>query len=222
MLNKTDRPTQAGTGTGATRRTLIAGLLTAGLVLVLPQRARAQPSVSVQSAELEVRNDPEPGLYLNAQFAFEPSLALEDAIRRGIPVYFSIDFELVKTRWYWFNRTLASAALVYRLSYSPLTRQFQQRRYLAGAEDPRLSRGALAQSFDTLDEALATVRTVRGWKVAGGAAVGEAHDHLLPRVRLRLDTTMLPKPFQVDSLTNRDWALASGWQPVTIDASPQR
>jgi len=208
LLNKIDRPIQAGTATGATRRTLLAGLLTAGLVLVLPQRARAQPSVSVESAELEVRDDPEPGLYLSAQFAFEPSPSIEDAVRRGIPVYFSIDFELVRTRWYWFNRILASATLVYRLSYSPLTRQF------------RLSRGALAQPFDTLDEALATVRTVRAWRVAG-LDVAEVHDHLLPRIRLRLDTTMLPKPFQVDSLTNHDWALASGWQPVTIVASSQ-
>jgi hypothetical protein len=209
LLNETDRPTQAGTGAAAARRSLLAGLLTAGLVVVLPQRAGAQPSVSVESAELEVRDDPEPGLYLNAQFAFEPSPAIEDAVRRGIPVYFSIDFELVRTRWYWFSRTLASATLVYRLSYSPLTRRF------------RLSRGALAQPFDTLDEALATIRTVRGWKVAA-RAVAQSRDHLLPRVRLRLDTTMLPKPFQVDSLTNRDWALASGWQPVTIDASSQR
>ncbi len=209
MLNETDRPVQAGTRAAEARRIWLAGLLTAGLALVLSPRARAQPSVSVESAELEVRDDPEPGLYLNAQFAFEPSPALEDAVRRGIPVYFSIDFELVRARWYWFNRQLASATLVYRLSYSPLTRQF------------RLSRGALAQPFDTLDEALATVRTVRGWKVAGRAAA-QSHDHLLPRVRLRLDTTMLPKPFQVDSLTNHEWALASDWQPVTIDAGSQR
>jgi hypothetical protein len=208
LLNETDRPAQAGTGAAA-RRVWLATLLTACLVLVLPPRARAQPSVSVESAQLEVRNDPEPGLYLSAQFAFEPSAALEDAVRRGIPVYFVIDFELVRTRWYWFNKQLASATLAYRLSYNPLTRQF------------RLSRGALAQPFDTLDEALATVRTVRGWKVAG-RGVAESRDHLLPRVRLRLDTTMLPKPFQVDSLTNRDWALASDWQPVTIAADSQR
>jgi len=230
LLNKIDRPTQAGTGTGATRRTVLAGLLTAGLLLVLPRRARAQPSVSVESAELDVRNDPEPGLYLNAQFTFEPPPSIEDAVRRGIPVYFLIDFELVRTRWYWFNRILAKATLVYRLTYSPLTRQFRRARAEFGdgrtdlpgvAEVERLlSRGALAQPFDTLDEALAAVRTVRGWKVAGHD-VAQVHDHLLPRVRLRLDTTMLPKPFQVDSLTNHDWALASGWQPVTIVASSQ-
>ncbi len=218
MLKETDRPAQAGAepgppagahSAGAGRRIWLAGLLTAALVLVLPQRAGAQPSVSVQSAELEVRDDPEPGLYLNAQFAFEPSPAIEDAVRRGIPVYFAIDFELVRTRWYWFNKRLALAALEYRLTYSPLTRQF------------RLSRGALAQPFDSLDEALATIRTLRGWKVAGRGPA-ESGEHLQARVRLRLDTSMLPKPFQVDSLTNRDWALASDWQPVTIAAASQR
>jgi Domain of unknown function (DUF4390) len=208
LLNETHRPSPAGMG-GSTRRVWLARVVAVSLLPVLSRYARAQPSVSVDSAELEVRDDPEPGLYLNAQFAFEPSPAIEDAVRRGIPVYFAIDFELVRTRWYWFNKQVASATLAYRLSYSPLTRQF------------RLSRGALAQPFDTLAEALATVRTVRGWRVAG-RAVAESRDHLVARVRLRLDTTMLPKPFQVDSLTNHDWALASDWHPVTIAAASQR
>ena len=210
MLNETDRPAQAGTGIAARRAWLAAPLLIASLVLVLPPDVRAQPSVSVASAQLEVRNDPEPGLYLNAQFTFEPSPAIEDAVRRGIPVYFAIDFELVRTRWYWFNKRLASETLAYRLSYNPLTRQY------------RLSRGgAMPQPFDTLQEALAAVSRVRGWKVAG-AEVAASRDRLLPRVRLRLDTTKLPKPFQVDSLTNHDWALASDWQPVTIAADSPR
>jgi hypothetical protein len=183
----------------------LAGLLTVGLALALPRRAAAQPSVVLESAELEVREEPDPGLYLNAQFSFDPSPAIEEAVRHGIPVYFAIDFELVRTRWYWFSRRVASATLAYRVSYSPLTRQF------------RLSRGALAQPFDTLAEALATVRTVRDWKVADASAA-EPREHLVARVRLRLDTTMLPKPFQVDSLTNHEWALASDWHPVEIAA----
>ena len=210
MLNEIHRPAAVGED-GSARRVWLARMMTAGLVLVLARQARAQPSVLVDSAELEARDDPEPGLYLNAQFSFETPPAIEDAVRRGIPVYFAIDFELVRTRWYWFNRPVASATLAYRVSYSPLTRQF------------KLSRGALGQPFDTLAEALATVRTVRGWKVAGRAAA-ESRDHLVARVRLRLDTTMLPKPFQVDSLTsltNHDWALASDWHPVTIAAASQ-
>ena len=163
MLNETDRPTQAGTDVAAARRSLLAGLLTAGLLLVLPQRARAQPSVSVESAELEVRDDPEPGLYLSAQFAFEPSPAIEDAVRRGIPVYFSIDFELVRTRWYWFNRTLASATLMYRLSYSPLTRQFRLSR---GASIPTHREAAWAVFHERLSELSAYCRFLRSGKGA--------------------------------------------------------
>jgi hypothetical protein len=169
----------------------------------------AGDAVSVVLAILETRDEPEPGLYLNAQFEFEAPAAIEDAVSRGIPVYFAIDFELVRTRWYWFDKPLVSIVLGYRVSYSPLTRQF------------RLSRGALAQPFETLAEALATIRTVRNWRVAD-RAVASTTEHLLARLRLRLDTSMLPKPFQVDALTNQDWALASTWHPVQIRSDGAR
>jgi Domain of unknown function (DUF4390) len=210
LLNETDRPSSVGVRVpAAARRVWLGGLLIAGLALGPLAGAGAQPSVSVTSAVLEERDDPEPGSYLNAQFELEPSPAIDDAVRRGIPMYFAIDFELVRTRWYWFNKPLASATLEYRLSYSPLTRQF------------RLSRGALAQPFETLNEALATIRVVRDWRVAG-PGLAESPEHLLARVRLRLDTTMLPKPFQVDTLTNHDWALASDWHPVQVGAGLKR
>jgi hypothetical protein len=185
------------------------GVLT-GVLAAAPAPARAQSlrqgaPVALLSAELQARAEPEPGLYLNAQFDFEPNQAIEDAVRRGIPVYFAIDFELVRNRWYWFDKRLISAALVYRISYSPLTRQF------------RLSRGALAQPYETLAEALATIRTVRDWRVSDQRDPGAA-GHLQARLRLRLDTSMLPKPFQVDTLTNRDWVLASDWHAVPIVA----
>lgn len=172
-------------------------------------RAQASQSVSVVSAELQPGDDPDAGLYLNAQFDFEPSQAIEDAVRRGIPMYFTIDFELSRTRWYWFDKPLVTAVLGYRVTYSPLTRQF------------RLSRGALAQPFETLGEVLATIRTVRNWRVADRRPAGSA-EHLLARLRLRLDTSMLPKPFQVDALTNRDWALASEWHAVRIRSDVAR
>jgi hypothetical protein len=194
----------AASAVGAVTGTLVAALS------ALPAPARAQAlrqgsAVAVISADLQARDEPEPGLYLNAQFDFEPTQAIEDAVRRGIPVYFAIDFELVRSRWYWLDKRLITAALVYRISYSPLTRQF------------RLSRGALAQPYETLAEALATIRTVRDWKVSDQPALASA-GHLQARLRLRLDTSMLPKPFQVDTLTNRDWVLASDWHAVPIVA----
>jgi hypothetical protein len=191
-------------------RALAAALVALGPIGAPPAaQSQAARSVSVVAADLQAKDDPDPGLYLNAQFDFEPSQAIEDAVRRGIPVYFAIDFELVRTRWYWFDKPLVSAVLIYRVSYSPLTRQF------------RLSRGALAQPFDSLAEALATVRNVRNWRVSD-LSPARSTEHLQARLRLRLDTSMLPKPFQVDTLTNRDWALASDWQPVPIVADALR
>jgi hypothetical protein len=32
---------------------------------------------------------------------------------------------------------------------------------------------------------------------------------------MRLDTSELPKPFQVSALANRDWKLASDWRRIT-------
>lgn len=192
---------------------LAAPLLLAPALLVLPAPSVAQPAprpasgVTVVDAELQARDEPDPGLYVSAQFDFEASPAIEDAVRRGIPVYFAIDFELSRSRWYWFDKPLASSTLVYRVTYSPLTRQF------------RLSRGALAQPFDSLAEVLATVRTVRNWRV-GDKELVHSGGRLQARLRLRLDTSMLPKPFQVDTLTNRDWALASDWHPVRLAGEP--
>jgi hypothetical protein len=35
-------------------------------------------------------------------------------------------------------------------------------------------------------------------------------------VRLRLDTSLLPKPLQIDALGSRDWHLSSEWYRWTL------
>ena len=144
-------------------------------------------------------------LLLNATFEFELPQALEEAVQKGIALYFNIEFELFRKRWYWFDRKVAANTLTYRLSYSPLTRQY------------RLARGGLSQSFETLDEALALLKSVRNWKVADKSALN-AREEYDAQVRMRLDVTQLPKPFQVNALTSREWTLASDWREVPVTA----
>lgn len=175
----------------------VAALLWCGLP------ASAAERVTIERVALSAEPDPDPGIFLNAQFDFELPAALADAVTHGVAVYFVVEFELWRHRWYWFDHMLADESLNYRLSYSPLTRQY------------RLARGALAQPFDTLDEALATVRRVGSWKVLDLGVLQPGVPYAA-RVRLRLDTALLPKPFQVDALTNRDWSLASVWHPVEV------
>ena len=174
--------------------------------LLAPLLATADERIGVMAAALEVPKDGTNGaIVLNATFEFEMPLALEEAVQKGIALYFNIEFELFRKRWYWFDRMIGSQTLVYRLSYSPLTRQY------------RLARGGLSQPFESLDEALALVKSVRNWKVADKAQLPPRDDYDA-QVRMRLDVSQLPKPFQVNAITSREWNLASDWREIQVSA----
>ncbi|HRK56875.1 MAG TPA: DUF4390 domain-containing protein [Burkholderiaceae bacterium] len=166
--------------------------------------ATAAPPVAVSHARLAPAALGE-GLAIYAQIDFELPAALEDAVGRGIALYFVVDFELHQKRWYWFDKKLAARSLQYRLSFSPLTRQY------------RLARGSFAQSFESLQAALGVLRHISGWTVLGPDAI-DPHadlDDYHAQVRFRLDVSRLPKPFQVTALTQDDWSLSSNWQSLS-------
>lgn len=180
--------------------------LAAMTLLLAPPSARGDERIGVMAAGLEQSEEASNGaIVLNATFEFELPQALEEAVQKGIALYFNTEFELFRKRWYWFDRRIASQTLVYRLSYSPLTRQY------------RLARGGLSQPFDSLDEALALVKSVRNWKVADKTLLSPREDYDA-QVRMRLDVSQLPKPFQVNAITSREWNLASDWREIQVTA----
>jgi hypothetical protein len=184
------------------RRWLCAALLALGAVLGLPDAADASDRIEVRAAELRPAADGD-GLDLDATFDFDLPWTLEDAVSRGVPLYFVVDFELFRSRWYWFDERRVAASLTYRLSYSPLTREY------------RLARGTLALPFATLGEALATLRRVSSWTVVERGVLTPGPGYWA-QVRMRLDTTQLPRPFQIGALTGRDWTLGSEWRNVPV------
>jgi hypothetical protein len=187
--------------------------LAIGALFVAPSAALADERIGVMAAILEPARDAQnpvgDALLLNATFEFEMPQALEEAVQKGIALYFNIEFELFRKRWYWFDRKVASSTLTYRLSYSPLTRQY------------RLARGGLSQSFESLDEALALLKSVRNWKVVDKGLLSPREDYEA-QVRMRLDVNQLPKPFQVNAITSREWTLASDWREVPVTAELTR
>jgi len=116
---------------------------------------------------------------------------LEDAVARGVPLYFNLEFVLERSRKYWVNEHVVSRSLAYRLAYSSLTRQY------------RLSTGSLHQNFGSLAEAMRVVGRIAALPVLDKDALkpGETYE---AAVRLALDRSQLPKPFQVDAITDRD------------------
>jgi hypothetical protein len=168
--------------------------------------------VEVDNAQISVSEE---GYVVSADFSFELNQRLEETVNKGVVLYFVADFELTRDRWYWLDEKLVSRSLTYRLSYHALTRQY------------RLTTGSgLHQSFSSLSEALTILSRLRNWVVIdkGDKAI-KAGEPYQAALRLRLDITQLPKPFQMTSLGNRDWSLSSDWKTwqatlpaLTVDA----
>lgn len=160
-------------------------------------------ALAARAEEIEVRNaqlvQQEEGFALNADFAFEFSPRLAEMVANGVPLYFVVEFELTRPRWWWFDDKAAAKRMQLRLSYHALSRQY------------RLSTGLLQQQFATLEEALHVLRRVRNWPVVDRSApLVDANYEAA--VRMRLDTTLLPKPFQLSALTSRELSLESPWK----------
>ena len=156
--------------------------------------------IEVRDAQLHATEE---GLVLDADFDFELSPRLSDVVANGVPLYFRVDFELTRRRWYWFDESAATSSLHLRLSYHALSRQY------------RLSTGLLQQSFATLDEALNVLERIRSWLVVDRTVTFSDADYEAS-VRMRLDTTLLPKPFQLSALTSRELQLESPWRRFTV------
>lgn len=184
--------------------------MTCALLLSAP--ARADNEIAVREARLEPGDG---GWTLEARFDFKLNSSLEDAVNRGMPLYFTTDFELTRSRWYWFDEKVASKSQNVRLWFQPLTRQY------------RVSTGSgLQLGFLTLNDAMNLVRNVSGWRVVdrNDVKLGTTYQ---ASVRMRLDTALMPKPFQINAVNNRDWNMSSDWQhflftPSALPAPPAR
>jgi len=181
-------------------------LLAAALLLLTFGSAPARANdIEVREAALRAVED---GLVLDADFDFVLTPRLAEVVSNGVPLYFLVEFELGRRRWYWLDEQTASARLQLRLSYHALSRQY------------RLSAGLLQQSFTSLEEALNVLKRVRGWLVVD-RTVGFSDAAYDAAVRMRLDTNLLPKPFQLSALTSRELQLESSWRRFVLRSPRQ-
>lgn len=178
-----------------------AAALLLALLLAASAAFAAQPhGIEVRRAAFTAEDD---HYVLDADIEIVLSAPLEDALHKGIPLYFALDFELIRSRWYWFNEKTVTRVQQYRLSYSALTRQY------------RIGVGAFYQNFPALREALQVMSKVRRREDLE-AGVLEKGNSYGAGLRLRLDTSQLPKPFNLNALGSREWSLGSDWYRWTV------
>jgi hypothetical protein len=183
--------------------------LLCGVVLLVWLTAAANAEgIYVNKAELRQDDD---GYHLAASYDIGLTQVMQQALSRGIPLYFVGEFSLTRPRWYWMNEDVFQGEQTIKLSYNVLTRQY------------RISRGSLFQNFASLEDALnilarqnspaipvELLKKQKGY-IAEWTDWIKREGNYIAAVRLRLDNAQLPKLLQVNALSGNEWTLNSDW-----------
>lgn len=179
--------------------------------------ARAQSHmVDVSPLRLERSDD---GLYLSTAVGFDLPALVENALLKGIPLFFVAEAEVLRERWYWSDQRVAVAQRHMRLAYQPLTRRW--RLNVSPVPIGNTSLGVnLGQNFDDLPEALEAIKRLSRWRIAEAQQV-EPGNRYNVAFRFRLDTSQLPRPLQMGIAGRPDWSLeAERSVPLGPDGTP--
>lgn len=174
----------------------LALLLVAGLLLTETVRAEG---IGVISASIEPAED---SYQLSANFEVSFNQTIEDAISRGLSLPFIVEYEITRPRWYWLDETVVKSSRSRQISYNALTRQY------------RLTIGSLFQNFERLEDVRQVLTFVRVIDLVDRTQLQKGTTYQAA-IRMRLDVSRLPKPFQVNALASRDWNLESDWYRFT-------
>ncbi len=175
------------------------------LLVMLTLVARHAAAEGIERVTSEVHATASGVLVLSAAYRVTLTPALVDALQHGVPLSFALDLEMTEPRWYWFDKMMLDWHQERRITYNALTRTY--RYYL----------GSIYLTFNELSEALAALSSVQPVSITPDSPWKK--DTVYRAIlTFRLDTSSLPKPFQLDALYTSDWNLAASpyewtWHP---------
>ena len=170
------------------------------LLLLLPgQAAHAQ---GIELTTLKAERDDE-SLSLSFSTVYELPRPVEDALQKGVPIYFTAEVSLFRARWYWRDARVVRVSRSWRLAWQPLTRQY------------RVSTGGLNQTYGSLHEAMNSMRGAQGWHVAELGQLDDGARHYL-EFSYKLDTSQLPRPMQIGLGSPEGWIMQVA-RTMTVD-----
>ena len=155
----------------------------------------AESGIRIKFVDLIVVDN---GYQLNVDSEVVLNSTLEQALKKGVTLYITTKFSLVEPRWYWFDQEVARSKLRMGLSYNALTRQYRL--------SPKYE--TWTKNFDTLNEALRVLSRMHGYPVTILSDLKKDIDYIAT-LRIWLDLSRLPKPFQVETLGSKAWHLTS-------------
>ena len=180
------------------------------------------PATDIVQFQLERVED---GIALSSQLQFELPPVVEDALLKGIPLFFVYEADTYRDRWYWTDQRVASAARTIRLAYQPLTRRWRVNIASGVIGSSGGLRASLNQNYDTLADALTGIQKLSRWKFADNSDLALDNAYRV-EFSFRLDLSQLPRPFQIGVAGQSDWAISSQLKdrirPELLHAEPAR
>ena len=212
-LESAPHPKSRGAHIWVRLKQVLAVLLCLG-ILFSHVPAQAETSVDIQNLKLVRMGE---GVYLSADWRFDLPMPLEDALFKGIPLYFLTEVELTQERWYFYDKRLSLAERHVRVIYQPLTRRWRV------SVSPNVFSGVglgmnLGQSYGTMEEAMEMVKRVTQWRIANASDLNSEAKQTLA-IRFKLDLSQLPRPLQIGALTQTEWNISyAKTQRLTLEA----
>ena len=182
---------------------LLCAYMALALSLLLPSVAQADTPVELQGLKLERQDS---ALYMSGQWRFELPPALEDALLKGITLYFVTEVELSQERWYVYNQRIGHTERHVRLFYQPLTRRWRVSISPQAFNVSGLG-VSLGQSYDTAEDAMNAVRRIVQWRIANAADYNPEIKQTLA-INFKLDLKQLPRPLQIGAAGQSDWNIS--------------
>lgn len=149
-------------------------------------------------------------LSVSSRFRTDLPDQLKEALKQGVPLHFNLSWQLsapsMSSYKFKFDQLLNNDSTIqYKLSFHPLTNRY------------RVTVGTFSTEYDTLETALRAVGAVANWKVLSKGELSDvAAKDTKAEIRLLLTTAKLPKPFQINALTSKNWHLDSGWKSLSV------
>lgn len=167
------------------------------------------PSAAAATEVTQLRVErAEDGVYLSAVARFDLPLVVEEALLKGIPVFFVLEADIYRDRWYWTDPRVTSAARTLRLAYQPLTGRWRVNIVSGLITSSSGLRATLNQNYETMAEALSAIQRIAHWKIAEAAELDLDASYTLD-LNFRLDLSQLPRPFQIGVAGQREWTISA-------------
>jgi len=137
---------------------------------------------------------------LSANFRFELSEQIVEALHNGVPITLTLDMSIYRERSYIWDEQIASLTQSYQIRYQALTKQYMVKNLNTG----------LVDNFKDIQGAYENLDTLENFPLIDSKLISPDSRHYT-MLRTRVDLDSLPVPLRLRAYFSSVWALSSEW-----------